>query len=96
MTDRSKRFEKILRKKGLKGWFKPVDSLENSDFVLIDDKRCISNSLLIKTEDYKDMLERDATYPPENVYFLVNRNRRNVLNINNTMLTPRIMSLLRV
>ena len=42
------------------------------------------------------MLERDATYPPENVYFLVNRNRRNVLNINNTMLTPRIMSLLRV
>ena len=42
------------------------------------------------------MLERGATYPLENVHFLVNRNRRNVLNINNTMLTPRIMSLLRV
>ena len=96
MTDRSKRIKKNLSKKGLKGWFKPVDSLENSDFVLIDNKRCIINSFLIKTEDYKDMLERDATYPSENVYFLVNSNRRNVLNINNTMLTPGIMSLLRV
>ena len=96
MTERSKRLEKILRKKGIKGWFKPVDSLENSDFVLIDDKRCISKSLLLKTEDYKTLLEKGETYPPENVYFLANRNRRNVLNINNSMLTPRIMSLLRV
>ena len=34
MTDKNKRFEKTLEKKGIKGWLKPVDSLENSQFVL--------------------------------------------------------------
>ena len=35
MTDKIKRLEKILNKKGIKGWFKPVDSLENCQFVLV-------------------------------------------------------------
>ena len=96
MTDKNKRLEKILKKKGVKGWLKPVDSLENSQFVLVENKRCVSNSFLLRTEDYKTLLERGETYPPDIVYFLVNSNKRNVLNVNNSILTPRLMSLFRV
>ena len=30
MTDKTKRLEKILKKKGIKGWLKLVENLENS------------------------------------------------------------------
>ena len=63
MTDKNKRLEKILKKKGIKGWLKPADSLENSQFVLVENKRCVYNSFLLRTEDYKILrLERGETY----------------------------------
>ena len=96
MADKNKRLEKILKKKGIKGWLKPVDTLENSQFVLVENKRCVHKSFLIKTEDYKILLERGETYPPGIVHFLVNSNKRNVLNVNNGLLTPRVMSLFKV
>ena len=65
MTDKNKRLEKFLKKNGLKGWLKPVDSLENSQFVLVENKRCAYNSSLVKTEDYKILLERGETYPTD-------------------------------
>ena len=69
MTDKIKRLEKVLKKKGIKGWLKPVDNLENSQFVLVENTRCVYNSMLIKTEDYKTLLERGETYPPDIVHF---------------------------
>ena len=95
MTDKNKRLEKILKEKGIKGWLKPVDTLENSQFVLVEDKKCVYNSLLIRT-DYKTLLERGETYPPDIVHFLVNSNKRNVFNVNNSLLTPRQMSLFKI
>ena len=92
MTYKNKRLEKILKKNGLKGWLKPVDSLENSQFVLVENKRCAYNSFLIKIKDYKNLLERGETYPPDIVHFLVNNNKRNV----NSILTPRVMCLFKV
>ena len=89
MTDKNKRLEKILKKKGIKSWLKPVDSLENSQFVLVKNKRCVYNSFLLRTEDYKTLLERGETYSPDIVHFLV-------LNVNNNLLTPRLMRLFRV
>ena len=71
MTDKNKRLEKVLKKKGVKGWLKPVDSLENSQFVLVENKRCVYNSFLVRTEDYKTLLERGETYPPDIIHFLV-------------------------
>ena len=47
MTDKNKQLEKILKKKGIKGWLKPVDNLENCQFVLVEDKRCVYNSFLL-------------------------------------------------
>ena len=83
MTDKNKRLEKILKKKGIKGWLKPVDSLENSHFVLVENKRCVYKSFLLETEDYKILLERGD--PPDIVHFLVNSNKRNLLNVNNSI-----------
>ena len=87
MIDRNKRFEKIFKKMGIKGWLKPVDSLENSQFVLVEDKRCFRDNFIIKTEYYKTSLERGETYPPNSVYFLINRDKRN----NKCLLNPRLM-----
>ena len=84
MTDKIKRLNKILYKKGLKGLLKPVDNLENSQFVIVENKRCAYNSLLLKTEDYKALLERGETYSPDIVHFLVISNKRNAQNIKNT------------
>ena len=81
MTDRNKRLEKILKKRGLKGWLKIVDSLENSDFVLIENKRCRDKSIIITTEDYKTKIERDETYSTDVVYFLGITNKRNTQTI---------------
>ena len=91
MTDKNKRLEKILRKKVIKGLFKPVDSLENCQLVLVEDEKCIYKTFLLRTDDYKTLLERGETYPPDIVHFLVNSNKRNVLTVKNSI--PRIMSL---
>ena len=95
MTDEIKRLEKVLKKKGIKGWLKPVDNLENSQFIIVENKRCVYNSMLIKTEDYKTLLERGETYPPDIVHFLMHSNKRNVKNIN-SLLTPKQMNFFRV
>ena len=87
MTDKNKRLEKILKKKGMKGLFKPVDSLENCQLVLAEDKRCVYNNFVFRTDDYKTQAERGETYSPYIVHFLVNSNKRNVLNVNNGLLT---------
>ena len=87
MTDKIKRLEKILRKKGMKGLFKPVESLENCHLVLVEDKRCVYNSFVLRTDDYKTQLERGETYSPDIFHFHVNSNKRNVLNANNGLLT---------
>ena len=72
----NKRLEKNLRDKGIKGLLKPVDNLEDSQFVIVENKRCVYKSKLLKTEDYKT-LERGEPYPPDIVYFFVNSNKRN-------------------
>ena len=91
MTDRSKRFEKILKKRGLRKWFKTVDSLENSDFVLIENKRCRSESNIFTTEDYKTKIERGETYPPDIVYFLGIANKKNTQTVKNVIIMNHIV-----
>ena len=69
MTDKNKRLEKIFKKMGIKGWLKPVDSLENSQFVLVEDKRCFRDNFIIKTENYKTSLERGETFSTRQCLF---------------------------
>ena len=96
MTNKNEQLEKVLKRKGIKGWLKPVDNLENYQFVIVENKRCVYNRMLIKTEDYKTLLERGETYSPDIVHFLIHSNKRNMQNIKNSLLTPRQMSLFRV
>ena len=87
LTDKNTRLEKIFKKKGMKGKLKPVDSLENCQLVLVENKRYVYNSSVLRTDDYKILLERGETYSPDIVHFLFNSNKRNVLNVNNGLLT---------
>ena len=96
MTDKIKRLKRVLTMKGIKGWLKPVDNLEKSHFVIVENPKCVYKSMLIKTEDYEAILERGETYSPDIIHFLVNSNRRTVQDINKTLLPPRLMSLFRV
>ena len=88
MADEIKRLNKMLNKKRLKGFLKPVENLEDSHFVLVEkikDRFCNSNESIFKTEDYKALLESGKTYPPDIVHFLVITNKRNAQNIKNTL-----------
>ena len=85
MADKIKRLNKILNNKGLKGFLKPVENLEESHFVLVEKiKDSFSNRLIFKTEEYKALLESGETYPPDIVHFLVITNKRNAQNIKNS------------
>ena len=88
MTDKIKRLNKILNKRRIKSFLKPVENLEDSHFVLLEnnisnDRFC--NETIFKTEDYKSLLESGETYPPDIVHFLVMSNKRNAQNIKNTL-----------
>ena len=89
MADKIKRLNKILNKRRMKGFFKPVENSEDSHFVLVENtKDCLDrfcDETIFKTEDYKVLLESGETYPPDIVHFLVISNKRNVQNIKNTL-----------
>ena len=86
MADKIKRLNKMLIRRRLKGFLKPVENLEDSHFVLVEKikDRSFTNTI-IKTEDYKALLESGETYPPDIVHFPVISNKRNVQNIKNTL-----------
>ena len=71
MIDKNKRIEKNLIDKRYKGLLKPVDNLESSHFVLVQDGKCGYKSLTFKTEDYKTITERGLTFSPDIVHFLI-------------------------
>ena len=48
----------MLNQKGGRGLLKPVNNLESSHFVLVEDKKCTYKSIIFKTEDYKTITER--------------------------------------
>ena len=96
MDNKIKRVEKVLKRKYLKGLLKLGDNLEKSHFVIVENPRCVYNSMLIKTEDYKILLERGETYPTDSVHFLILTNKRNIQNIKKSLLTPKQMSLFSV
>ena len=76
----------MLIRRRLKGFLKPVENLEDSHFVLVEKIKDHSfTNTIIKTEDYKALLESGETYPPDIVHFLVISNKRNVQNIKNTL-----------
>ena len=74
--DKIKRTAKILKKKEIKNWLKPVDNLEKSHFVIIENPKCVINSLLIKTEDFHKAIDRGESYPIELIHYVALKNKR--------------------
>ena len=68
--DKIKRTAKILKNKKIKNWLKPVDNLEKSHFVIIENPKCVINSLLIKTEDFNKAIDRGESYPIELIHYV--------------------------
>ena len=76
MADKEKRLRKILSRKGIKGKFKLVATLEEAHLVLID-KREHSESHLVGKDSYLMKIEQGCIFPEEEVYYLVSANPRN-------------------
>ena len=74
--DRIKRTAKIIKKKELKNWLKPVDNSKKSHFVIVKNPKCIIDSFLIKTEDFNISIERGESYPIELSHYVALNNKR--------------------
>ena len=90
MADKGKRLRKILDKVGLKGQFKPVESLDEARIILIEDRQCIKLFSLMGKDAYKQFLEEGHTFPEDIVHFLVSANPRNKWNIEQRLLTSAV------
>ena len=93
MADKGKRLLKILAKKDLKGQLKPVESLEEAHIILIEDRQCINQTLIIGRDTYKRLVEEGRTFPEDNVHFLVSTNPRNTWHIEKRFFTNTVASM---
>ena len=80
MADKEKRLRKLLSRKGFKGQFKSVATLEEARLVLIK-KIGLADFRLIRKKDYLEFIERGYTFPVEEVYYLVFTNPRDAQSI---------------
>ena len=74
MADKSKRLRKILLKSGLKGVFKPVNTLEEAHIIKIDGKPIAK---FVGVDTYKQWLDEGRTFPEESIHYLISSNPRN-------------------
>ena len=81
MADKEKRLRKILVKKGLKGLLKSVGTLEEAHIIIIENKQCISKTVVIGRDTYELCLEEGQTFPEDVVHYTTSTNPRNTVNI---------------
>ena len=90
MADKEKRLRKILIKKGLKGRIKLVDTLEEADIVIVEDRNDKTKTKFIGKEVYIKMVKEGYTFPEENIFFTVSSNPRDKKNIEQKLFTKAI------
>ena len=83
--------QKILKKKEIKKWLKPVDNLEKSHYVIIENPKCVINSLLIKTEDFNKAIDRGESYPIELIHYVALKNKRDQKAVIKNLLSSKFM-----
>ena len=88
MAEKGKRLRKILDKTGMKGQFKPVESLEEAH-ILIEDPQCMKRFSFMGKDAYKRMVENGRTFPEDIIHFLVFANPRNTRSIEKRLLSSR-------
>ena len=87
MADKLKRLRKLLDKKGFKGLFKPVRTLEEAHIILIDNPQCMNRMRLMKKDTYKEILDDGHVLPSDIVHYLVVANPRNRRNIEERLIS---------
>ena len=94
MDNKIKRLEKVLKKKGIKGWLKPASYSDPVDFVIIEYSKCLNYIFLCKTEDYIEMVKRGENIPEELIHYVTIRNKRNRQTIANNLVTNKTVSVM--
>ena len=73
----NKRTIKIIKKKGLQKWLKPVTSDNYPvDFILLENPKCETFSVLIKPREYREAVERGENIPKELTHYLTIHDKR--------------------
>ena len=90
--DKIKRTVKILKKKELQNLLKPVDNLEKSHFVIVENPKYIIDSLIYKTEDFNISIERGESHPVELIHYVALKKRDEKAQINK-LLSNKIFSI---
>ena len=68
---------KIITKKGLERWLKPVmNDNEPVDFILLKNPKCKTLSILVKPKEYREAVERGENIPKELTHYLTILNKR--------------------
>ena len=73
----NKRLKKIIRKKGLERWLKPVTNDNDPvDFILLEYPKCLTFSIIVKPKEYKEAVERGENIPKELTHYLTIHNKK--------------------
>ena len=87
MADKEKRLRKILAKKGYKGQFKSVATLEEAHMIVLENEQTITKTQIIAKDTYRKFLEEGYTFPEDKVHYVVSSNPRNTWNIENRFMS---------
>ena len=58
MADKEKRLRKILSKKGFKGQFKSVATLEKAHMIVLENEQTIAKTQIIEKDTYREFFRR--------------------------------------
>ena len=83
---------KIIKKKKMIWWIKLASKEDNVDFIIIEYPKFLKNSVLLKTEDYMEILKRGEVPPMELTHFVTIHNKRD--KHANLLVTNKFMSVL--
>ena len=77
MENKNKQLEKILKKKGIRGFLKPASDNDPVDFVMIEYPKCLRHSMLFRAKDYIELVKRGEYIPEEElIHCLIVRNKK--------------------
>ena len=77
MADKEKRLRKLLAKRGWKGKFKSVATLEEAQMIIFESDQSTTKTQLIGKDSYIGALEDGYRFPEDKVHYRVSSNPRN-------------------
>ena len=66
---------------------KPVGTLEEAHLICLENSQCISKTLVIGKDTYRQLLEEGHTFSEDQIHYLVSSNPRNAWHIENKIMS---------